>query len=605
MPVARLRPLIPAVAALGLFAAAEALPAAEPLAVPLTIAPSVVRRVLIEQAFPQTGARVYLIGGQDQCSFFLLQDPEVVAEEGRIRIVARGEARFGTEFLGLCLRPFTWVGRLELHQAPRLEDARLRFEVVDSSLTNPAGSKTTLSARVWALVKPQLHPHFAAVTIDLEPALGEIRQLLAGFLDAESAPIAATLRPLTAAAQADGVRVVIGLDAPPAGDAQESPAPLSAEEIEAFVRHLDEWDAFLTFTVREIAAGIGGQDLGATLLAVLIEGRYAVIDALTTPQRSPDPVRALFVSAWEQLRPIVQDLAAGREAPGAIELLTFIGAGDLLLALDELGPAVGIEISAEGLRRMARLVAPDITADPLAFGVEVDAELRRRLGFDADDVPDDAGSSQAALGRPLWQLLQWLAAPSLAADEPWRGWTFSGRTGAKAHVARVASLLDRTVEQTVARRKLQGDRATRFRPLFLATAWQESCWRQFRVRQGEVVPLRSAQGSVGILQINERVWRNFYKPESLRWDIAYNAHAGAEILDQYVAMARKELGSVSALEEGRAAYAAYNGGPRQLRLYASGQAGPKLRRVIDELFDRKLRTSIDDMQPQVVRCLVG
>ena len=46
--------------------------------------------------------------------------------------------------------------------------------------------------------------------------------------------------------------------------------------------------------------------------------------------------------------------------------------------------------------------------------------------------------------------------------------------------------------------------------------------------------LRSNNGSsVGLMQINERVWRGIYDLNRLRWDIHYNTRAGCEILATY------------------------------------------------------------------------
>jgi hypothetical protein len=73
-----------------------------------------------------------------------------------------------------------------------------------------------------------------------------------------------------------------------------------------------------------------------------------------------------------------------------------------------------------------------------------------------------------------------------------------------------------------------------YRHLMPTTALIESCWRQYVVRGGKVTYLRSAAASVGIMQINQRVWRGFYDVEKLRWDTAYNVRAGAQILMRYV-----------------------------------------------------------------------
>jgi hypothetical protein len=48
----------------------------------------------------------------------------------------------------------------------------------------------------------------------------------------------------------------------------------------------------------------------------------------------------------------------------ALRYATFLAAGDALAAFDAAGPALGIEISADGLRRLARVLAPDYAGDP-------------------------------------------------------------------------------------------------------------------------------------------------------------------------------------------------------------------------------------------------
>src|SRR5262249_14012332 len=73
-----------------------------------------------------------------------------------------------------------------------------------------------------------------------------------------------------------------------------------------------------------------------------------------------------------------------------------------------------------------------------------------------------------------------------------------------------------------------------FRALVPATAWQETCWRQFVKQGGKIVPLRSPAGAVGIMQVNQTVWRGFYDVGGLQHDIRYNARAGAEILSRYL-----------------------------------------------------------------------
>jgi hypothetical protein len=118
-----------------------------------------------------------------------------------------------------------------------------------------------------------------------------------------------------------------------------------------------------------------------------------------------------------------------------------------------------------------------------------------------------------------------------------------------------------------------------------AAALQESCWRQFE-RKGDTITYRaSALGSVGLMQINQRVWRGFYNVERLRWDTAYNARAGAEILLGYFRQYGIEEGRRSGHVEDavRATYSVYNAGPRAVSRYRDQGSTPRERRV-DESF---------------------
>jgi hypothetical protein len=105
------------------------------------------------------------------------------------------------------------------------------------------------------------------------------------------------------------------------------------------------------------------------------------------------------------------------------------------------------------------------------------------------------------------------------------------------------------------------------------------------VRAGKVTYLRSASRSVGIMQINQHVWRGFYDVQRLRWDTAYNTRAGTQILHRYV----KDYAIPYAQKSGRpadvprAAYAVYNAGPRAVGRFAKAEPHPREKRVDDKL----------------------
>ena len=101
---------------------------------------------------------------------------------------------------------------------------------------------------------------------------------------------------------------------------------------------------------------------------------------------------------------------------------------------------------------------------------------------------------------------------------------------------------------------------------------------------GEVQPLKSSVGAVGIMQVNPHVWRGFYDVKSLRGSTKYNAEAGSEILHHYLvdyAIKKKEDKVRKKPDDlARATYAAYNAGPRQLdryrRAFPKGKTGHRI-----------------------------
>jgi hypothetical protein len=224
------------------------------------------------------------------------------------------------------------------------------------------------------------------------------------------------------------------------------------------------------------------------------------------------------------------------------------------VALDRIGPQLGIEISREGLIRLARLLAGQQPVN-LVYGSEVDTNLRRMFGLDPEpgfngpifkgeelelEPPD--GQSTLEPERPVVETLI-----SLLISKAWaqkskrtdslaeiRTWLAS-RHNLETYLKQIKILLQNSAEKVLGKRKSFKGYAKMLPRMVLATAWQESCLRQFVVKKKKIVYLRSYNGSsVGVMQINERVWRGMYDLHRLRWNIRYNAWAGCEILDLYV-----------------------------------------------------------------------
>jgi soluble lytic murein transglycosylase-like protein len=137
----------------------------------------------------------------------------------------------------------------------------------------------------------------------------------------------------------------------------------------------------------------------------------------------------------------------------------------------------------------------------------------------------------------------------------------------------------------------------------LATAWQESCWRQF-VKKGEkLAPLSSVTGDLGLMQVNRHVWRGLYDVKGLSGDIEYNGHAGAEILMRYLSRyaLRKNEHKQPGGHLARATYAAYNGGPSHLARYRAEKQISQLKQI-DEDFWRKYQAVTSGQELAVKSC---
>ncbi|MGH7934720.1 MAG: lytic transglycosylase domain-containing protein [Candidatus Binataceae bacterium] len=167
----------------------------------------------------------------------------------------------------------------------------------------------------------------------------------------------------------------------------------------------------------------------------------------------------------------------------------------------------------------------------------------------------------------------------------------------------VSSLLTLTAE-----RQLQDDDAPGAKNLktyvllMRATAWQESCWRQFTLRDGRIRYLESSTGDIGLMQVNKYVWRGLFKLPRLEWDVVYNAGAGGEILMKLmrgaIAKGVERQGESEALA--RSTYAAYNGGPDAYNRWRRDE--PRQTRAIDRSFREKYRAINQNRSFNIMTC---
>lgn len=609
--------------------------AADSIELPLTLRTALLQHSIARYLNPQLDQPAVLY--QEGPYRFLHSDqPRLSIRGGQPHFSSRISASLGFRLLGKWPVGLKWDGSIDMSLTPYVDEKwQLRYHIVDSIIYDKDGTKPMMSSLVWNLVKRYLHPRLENFSLDLKPPQQEI----VAFLKACASPdeinqVEAALGSMVAGrlrVDANGIVVPLMLavpDSPPAAEmALPAESPLDAVEMENFQKVLEPWDAFMVFVIKSAGADLVDTKMREQLFDLLISSRYQLLPILsgeTTPEPG-DPLRTLFVDAWHQLRVIIEEAEErGLIQAQPLRYMTFVNAGDALLALDAAAPRLGMQITTDGLRRLARTLQPTATTDPLYFDWEVDPALRELFHFAPEPapepvpetvpeplpepapepaleqtpasapepvlepapepVPETAPQSLPPLSQLLWDfLLPMVYADEVRISRSLDRW-IPRPEELDAYRQQIGQLLQSAADEEIKRSRLDPRYVETFQHLVPATALIESCWRQFVAEGDQVTFLRSPAGSIGLMQINQHVWRGFYNLERLRWEVPYNVRAGAQILMLYltqygISVADKNHEIKYAA---RATYSAYNAGPRAARRFLKG--GSSREKRIDERF---------------------
>ena len=302
--------------------------------------------------------------------------------------------------------------------------------------------------------------------------------------------------------------------------------------------------------------------------------------------------------------------------------LAFFAASDALVALDAVGPGLGIEISNEGFNRLARMLITEEIPMPVS-PEQQNPQLRQLFGLPSwSEQPTAFNGDILKAGRlsylkNLYSLILSIGtahasenSPPLPTIDEMSQWMYD-RSDIGAFSGKMREFLTPIAQSALQKSVLPEQYRPMFQRLVLATAWQESCFRQFiRGKEGDIKYLKSYNGtSVGLMQINERVWKGIYDIESLRWKIEYNAMAGCEILDvyfnRYALRYMKKMTPPPDLTDEQlssAIYAMYNGGPKEFHKFLA-RFGSNTLYESDELFKEKYSWTSQEDWGKLSECL--
>jgi cell division septation protein DedD len=582
---------------------------AEPsvIAVPISLDYPLLRHALLTQLFTTPDGSADILDDPDGCNRILLSEPNMGAQQDKLEIVARVKAQLGVSALGSCQELLTWQGtigsrsRLEIQPGGK----SIKLDPQEIWLIDDAG-QTISSGPLWVAGNRSIKTFLGGYVLDFKPYIEALGDFLPEVLPHRSAQQlrtvvnSLTLGDIRVSPEKLDVSINMEIEALPVQPAQPAPM-LTEEELLTVQTQWQMMDALLVGAIKQYAAATRLQSLRESLLDILIDSRYRLLDALNQPPDSDnDAVRHWFIDSWQSLGPVVRSIAL--EQPGQEPALWFsvLTATDALYALDQLGPGIGLDISTNGLRHLARMINAAQPEDLLRYGEEIDPELQQLLQEQLESPTLEPSSFQ--LHFSLFP-----RAHAAAAVKDLNRWVPTQDDLAE-YLPIVSAVLEESAGKVLQKDQLERSYREIYQKIVLATAWQESCWRQYVVIKKRIEPLRSDSGDVGIMQVNERVWRGFYDLQKLRWDFNYNSSAGAEILFNYLVKyalkqgEHRHSGGISNLA--RSTYSAYNGGPSQVSRYRRSDVASSHQKI-DQLFWDKYQQVDAGREMNVAKCLGG
>ncbi|HIJ57784.1 MAG TPA: hypothetical protein HPQ03_16905, partial [Deltaproteobacteria bacterium] len=355
---------------------------ARTVALPLTIDHQLLRSLVVKTAFTDPGPSAILVDEHSGCWDIKISEPLFSEENGLLRFQTKVYVYAGVIAFNKCILPVEWEGYLVLYQIPKINNQWiLSFDTVDSALYNKEFKPATIAGIIWNLVKTTVYEYLESITLNLSPPVSELKRFIEPLFPEEHKPRADRMirgiRSGEAKTRTDSVRVEVLTDVEEIEetDKDDEAERLTATEFNRLIAIWETWDAYLVYIITSLTREPLSNEDRRVLLDVLLEMRYRFVSELTAQTLKKDFVREQFVSAWQKLAPIFRNHLGDDPSRDLLGYLAFFTASDALSALDEIGPSLGIEISRNGLIRLARMIV-EKEGDILSYSVLVNGELR-------------------------------------------------------------------------------------------------------------------------------------------------------------------------------------------------------------------------------------
>ncbi|UOA10371.1 hypothetical protein [Methylobacter sp. S3L5C] len=329
---------------------------------PVQLDYSLIKKALITQIYKGAGNTAELWNDKQGCSYLKLSDPQVSGQTGQIKLLNNLQARFGTGMGGQCVTMFEWSGVLETLQQPTISSAQsvLSLPITKVTATDTNG-RSISNNQIQELINRFVKPKLSSVKIDLNESRVDIEKTVTEFLPKENiAEIKELLKSLkfsSADANSTGVAIKLDFNAPAKLVVKKSAAPLTDAEQQQWQASWQEWDKFLSKAIQQASDDTQSPELRDTLMEILLESRSSFQAGLKEHDANgDDPVRVFFTHTWQRLAPQLKMLAKELPEIQGLRYMTFIAATDVIYELENIGAPFGLDISSDGLRKLARIL---------------------------------------------------------------------------------------------------------------------------------------------------------------------------------------------------------------------------------------------------------
>ena len=608
---------------------------------PVTLDYSFLQSSFVRQAFNMPGEKAVPLDLGEGCGGIELWKPEVGPDKDKsmLKLGSNIKVKAGLPIGKTCIKLSEWDGYIEVFQKIVVDQKsmKLGLQTMDFQTMTLDRTRTSIDSVLLDIIKTYLNPYLNKVVVDVDAPVKGLQSLLPLFFQTKDRASAyswlSSLRVGQVQIKQEGILLDLLMDVEKPRLPEEKPVASPTEtEIQNIVKAWEDWDAFSAYQIQALTGQPVTEDEKNNILETILDARYDFIQKLEEEKLTQDLILRQFTGTWQNFGPIMRKYLTKKLSNVPSNFMSFTTVSDALSALQNIGPAIGLNINRDALSKMAQLISvPGLSTD-LQYSQTVDNKLRNffSLGqIEGDpgpsiyvpeiELPDMSHSGYSGhdtcnlfCANYRWPFFSFLFPPAFADStsidpEKLRPWIFK-KNEFDAYIERASQTLEKANAEIVKKKKLDQKYQTLYRNLLMATAWQETCWRQFVDNKGKVRPIESYnQSSVGLMQINVRVWRGIYQPEALRWNIDYNIRTGCEILELYLqryALKKAQTRTMDMDTLARTVYAMYNGGPGQYQKFLVRKKDNKFLKV-DQLFWQKYLWVKGGQLNKLSVCLIG